>query len=160
VRVELREVEDEDLPARFEFGREPFAVHMAAFTAEDPSDRTAFDARWAKLRADATMVNPTIVAGPDVVGCISCFTMFGKRQVSYWVGRAHRVTDYATEALRRFLNEVAERPLFAQAAADNVGSRCVLETCGFVLHGRERGFAVARGEVIEEVVMILNAGGA
>jgi RimJ/RimL family protein N-acetyltransferase len=34
----------------------------------------------------------------------------------------------------------------------------VLEKCGFVVTGRERGFANARGEEIDEVVLILVGG--
>jgi ribosomal-protein-alanine N-acetyltransferase len=38
---------------------------------------------------------------------------------------------------------------------DNVGSIRVLEKCGFVKVGEERGFANARGMEVEEVVMEL-----
>lgn len=61
----------------------------------------------------------------------------------------------ATAALRELLAEVRERPLYARAAADNAGSRRVLEKCGFRLTARASGFANARGEEIDEVVLTL-----
>ena len=44
--VALRPVEDGDLDALFEQQRDPEAVRMAAFTAPDPDDRSAFDGIW------------------------------------------------------------------------------------------------------------------
>jgi len=40
-------------------------------------------------------------------------------------------------------------------AKDNIASVRVLEKCGFVISGYDQGFANARGEEIEEVIMIL-----
>ena len=48
--VALRPVDDSDLDALFEQRRDPESVRMAAFTAEDPDDRTAFDVHMAKVR--------------------------------------------------------------------------------------------------------------
>ena len=42
---------------------------------------------------------------------------------------------------------------------DNLASLRVLEKCGFVVIGREKGFANARGMEIEEVVLELSSGG-
>ena len=46
--IRLRDVTPADLGVLFEFGRDPVAVQMAAFTHKDPSDRAAFDAHWGK----------------------------------------------------------------------------------------------------------------
>lgn len=48
--IALRPVEDADRHALFDQSRDPEAVRMAAFTAEDPDDRIAFDAHLAKVR--------------------------------------------------------------------------------------------------------------
>ena len=48
------------------------------------------------------------------------------------------------------------RPLYARAAKDNIGSRRVLEKCGFVVIGEDKGYAHARGMETEEVVLRLN----
>jgi RimJ/RimL family protein N-acetyltransferase len=45
------------------------------------------------------------------------------------------------------------RPLYARAARDNVASLRVLEKCGFVQVGTSRGWANARGEVVDEILL-------
>ncbi|MGI0149175.1 MAG: GNAT family N-acetyltransferase, partial [Thermoplasmata archaeon] len=67
----------------------------------------------------------------------------------YW-GRG-----FATRALSLFLREVTMRPLYASAAKDNVASLRVLQKCGFTVSRVEKGFANARGEEIEEVMLEL-----
>ncbi len=52
-QLELRPVEVGDLDAIFEQMRDPESVRMAAFTPEDPSDRSAFDAHMAKIMASS-----------------------------------------------------------------------------------------------------------
>src|SRR5258708_13926052 len=49
--VALRPVEDGDLDALFEQMRDPEGVRMAAFTPEDPDDRSALDAHMARVRS-------------------------------------------------------------------------------------------------------------
>jgi RimJ/RimL family protein N-acetyltransferase len=75
--------------------------------------------------------------------------------VSYWLGKEYWGKGIATEALGLFLGIIEERPLYARAAKDNAASIRVLEKCGFVISGCERGFANARGEEIDEVVLVL-----
>jgi RimJ/RimL family protein N-acetyltransferase len=40
---------------------------------------------------------------------------------------------------------------------DNIASIRVLEKCGFTIFGYDKGFANARGEVVEEVILKLEA---
>ena len=54
------------------------------------------------------------------------------------------------------LEIVTVRPLYARAAKDNIGSRRVLEKCGFAVVGEDKGYAHVRGEEIEEVVLRLD----
>lgn len=152
---------DDDLPVFFEHQRDPEAIHMAAFTAEDPTDRAAFAAKWAKILSDEAGTARTIVCGGHVVGYISSFIApwSGQREVTYWIARDHWGRGIATRSLAEFVDGLTERPLYARAAADNSASIRVLEKCGFVAIGRERGFANARGAEIEEVVLELRAGG-
>ncbi len=64
----------------------------------------------------------------------------------------------ATRALSDFLAHVNRtRPMYARVAKDNLGSRRVLEKCGFKIVGESKGFAKARGEEIEELVLELQA---
>ena len=151
----LRDVRDEDLDTLFEHWADPESNRVAAFTAENPSDREAFDARWSRLRANEEVTSRTIEVDGVVVGVISSWTQDGDREVTYWLGREHWGKGLATRALEAFLDVETTRPLHAAAAADNAGSIRVLEKCGFARVGGGRGFAAARGEEIDEVFLVL-----
>jgi RimJ/RimL family protein N-acetyltransferase len=154
MQVALREVHDSDLPVFYRQMNDPEAQRMAAFTAKDPADWDAFAAFWQRIRASADVVR-TVLADGDVVGSASVYGEPGEREVTYWVDRAYWGRGVATAALRHLLTEVPERPLYARAAADNEGSLRVLDKCGFRVSARARGFANARGEEIEELVLTL-----
>jgi RimJ/RimL family protein N-acetyltransferase len=151
----LRDVNDEDLDVFFEHWTDHESNRMAAFTAENPDDREAFDARWARLRANEEITSRTIEVDGVVVGVISSWTQDADREVTYWLGREHWGKGLATRALEAFLEVETTRPLHAAAAADNAGSIRVLEKCGFERVGEGRGFATARGEEIDEVFLVL-----
>jgi RimJ/RimL family protein N-acetyltransferase len=53
--------------------------------------------------------------------------------VGYWLGREFWGQGIATQALALFLKEERTRPLVAHVAQHNIGSRRVLEKCGFVV---------------------------
>jgi RimJ/RimL family protein N-acetyltransferase len=62
----------------------------------------------------------------------------------------------ATWALKEFLaHHNQARPIYARVAKDNLGSRRVLEKCGFTIIGESKGFANARGLEIEELLLEL-----
>jgi RimJ/RimL family protein N-acetyltransferase len=153
VHVVLREVHDSDLPVFYRQLNDPEALRMAAFTPEDPADRDAFEDHWKRIRS--TSLVRTILADGDVVGNAAVYGEPGEREVTYWVDRAYWGRGVATAALRGLLAEVPERPLYARAAADNAGSLRVLEKCGFRATTLATGYAPARGEEIEEVVLLL-----
>lgn len=156
----LREVAEDDLPLFFEFQLDPEANYMAAFIARDPTDREAFTAHWKRIIADPTTINRTIVCDGRVVGNVSSYVESGKPEVTYWIGRAHWGKGIATRALATFLAQVnAARPIYARVARDNLGSRRVLEKCGFRVIGEAKGFANARGREIEELHLELPADG-
>ena len=154
MEIALREVHDSDLPVFYRLMNDPESLRMAAFTPKDPADRDAFDAHWKKIRASSAVLR-TILADGDVVGSTAVYGEPGEREVTYWVDRAHWGRGIATAALGALLAEVPERPLFARAAADNAASLRVLEKCGFRESARARGYAEARGEEIDEVVLRL-----
>ena len=154
--LELREVARDDLEVFFEHEQDPVANEMAAFTAKDPADRAAFLDRWDRIFADGNIVGRTILVDGEVVGSMLVHNWFGDPEVTYWIDREHWGKGVATGALNRFLDLVAIRPLYARVAHDNTGSRRVLEKCGFEVVGSETGYANARGEEIEELVLELN----
>ena len=153
--VTLREVVDTDLQVFFEYGQDPEANHMAAFTAKDPSDRAAFDAHWAKIRADPTSTQRTILVGGTVAGWVGSYGPPDEPEVTYWLGREYWGKGLATAALRQYLAVDTRRPMYGRAAADNAASLRVLEKCGFQRLDYERGYANARGEEIDEVRLVL-----
>ncbi|MFJ9677594.1 GNAT family N-acetyltransferase [Streptomyces sp. NPDC101194] len=155
MRVALREVRDEDLPLFFAFMSDPESVRTAAFTSEDPTDRDAFDAHWRRILADGSVVMRTVVEDGVVVGNAGVYGPPGGREVTYWMDRAHWGRGLATAALRALLDAVPERPLHARAAADNTGSRRVLEKCGFAVTGEDHGFSHVRGEETDELLFTL-----
>jgi RimJ/RimL family protein N-acetyltransferase len=154
----LREVRDEDLAVLFEQWADPVAARMAAFTAPDHMDRDAFERRWARLRADETVINRAIVVDREVAGTIGSWGEPGEREITYWIGRSYWGKGIATCALNAFLTVDSSRPLHARIASDNVASQRVLEKCGFRVIGTDRGFAEARAREIEEVVLRLDVG--
>ncbi len=153
--VVLRDVTDVDLPAFFEHQLDAAANQMAAFTCEDPADEEGFAAHWAKIRGDDTICIRAVLFEGLVAGHIAKFERLGEPEVTYWIGRQHWGRGIATTALSQFLGEVEARPLYARAAKDNVASLRVLEKCGFVVFGEDRGFANARGEEIDEAILRL-----
>ena len=127
----LREVRDEDLGVLFEQWADPVAMRMAAFTVPDHMDRDAFERRWARLRADETLINRAIVVDGEVAGTIGSWGGPGEREVTYWIGRAYWGKGIATRALEAFLSIDPSRPIHGRVAYDNLASRRVLEKCGF-----------------------------
>ena len=133
---------------------------MAAFVHEDPSDRAAFDAHWAKLIKSDKILKRSIEADGELVGHIMSFDMPNEqdgldREITYWIDHHHWNKGIASKALKLFLSTETTRPLFGRAAKDNTASIRSMEKCGLVLIAEGRGFANARGEEIDEVVMRL-----
>lgn len=145
--VRLRPVEDADLPILLTHQDDPIAAAMAAFPTRAPD---AFYAHWAEIRADPTVVARTIVVDGVVVGDIVSWLADGDREVGYWIARESWGRGYATEALRLLLDEITERPITGHVAIENVGSRRVLEHCGFVRVGE----ALADDGVLESIMRL------
>ena len=109
--------------------------------------------------ADTIVIIKTIVCDGQVVGSVLSYEEAGKPEVSYWIGREYWGKDFTTRALSDFLaHGNTTRPIYARVARDNLGSRRVLEKCGFTITGEAKGFANARGEEIEELTLELRAG--
>lgn len=156
--IQLRDVADTDLPIFFAQQQEPAGIQMAAFTAKEPSDREAFDNHWAKIRADVGITMQTILYEGDVAGSIGYHNWFGDPEITYWVGEKFWGKGIATVAVQQFLSQLPTRPLFARVAQDNIGSLRVLQKCGFVITGEDRGFAHGRGQEITEYLLTLSDG--
>ncbi|MEV4642226.1 GNAT family N-acetyltransferase [Actinoplanes sp. NPDC049548] len=158
--VGLRPVRDEDLDTIYDQMRDPEAVHMAAFTAEDPDDRDAFDAHLRRLRSEPGIDLRAVTVDGELAGTIASFVVEGDTEITYWLGRKWWGQGVATAAVRKFLGTVPVRPITARAASDNAASLGVLRKAGFRKIGTEVAYATARGRDIEETVLRLDAPGA
>jgi len=148
----IRDVTESDLPIFFEQQLDPDATEMAAFPARE---REAFMAHWARIMADDSVMLKTILFDGQVAGNILSFVQSGEREVGYWIGKEYWSKGIATRALAAFLDHVQTRPLSAHVAKHNIGSRRVLEKCGFIIVGEDKGFPDASGEEVEEFILKL-----
>ncbi|MGS2617018.1 GNAT family N-acetyltransferase [Micromonospora sp. LZ34] len=155
--VRLRPVRDDDLPTFFVHGQDPQANWMAAFGPKDPGDRSAFDAHWARIRADPRILARAVTVDGGVVGHVIAFPVGERTEVSYWIDPHRWGRGHATAALAVLLRELPQRPVHARAAKDNAASLAVLRKCGFVVVGEDSGYADGRGEEVEEYVLELPA---
>jgi RimJ/RimL family protein N-acetyltransferase len=130
--IRLRDVEDGDLDALYEYQQEPESSAMAAVPSRE---RQAFMEHVARVRSNESNVYKAIVVDGQVVGALNCFGEPQGREVGYRIGRAYWGQGIATRALALFLAQMPERPLHATVAQHNPASRRVLEKCGFVLAG-------------------------
>ena len=154
--ITLREVEPSDLETFYQHQLDPEAIRMAAFIFRDPKDKVAFDAHWDKILKSSQNINRTIVADGQVAGYVACFPDGEHMEVTYWLGREFWGRGLATQALNKMLQLIVARPIFARAAADNIGSIRVLQKCGFKIIGNDKGFANGRGEETEECILRLD----
>jgi len=150
--IHLRDVTESDLPFFFKNQSDPEANAMAA---EPPRDREAFDAYWAKIMANDTVINRTIEVDGRVAGHLDSYLIEEERQVGYWLGREFWDKGIATEALKQFLGVVKTRPLFAHVAKHNIRSMRVLEKCGFAIIGEDKYVNIG-GDEVEEFVLKLS----
>jgi len=151
VKILLRNVTASDLPIFFEQQLDPEATAMAAFPSRD---KEAFYAHSQKIMADESVIFRAIVFDGQLAGSIVSWEMEGKREVGYWIGREFWGKGIATQALAEYSKVVTTRPLFAHVAKHNVGSKRVLEKCGFTVIG-EDSYTNSVGVLVDEFVLKL-----
>lgn len=154
--IKLRPTEISDLDKLFEFQLDKEGGYLAAFMPQDPSNKTAFIAKYTKLLADPTVNNQTIILDNIIVGSIGKFVMEGNSEITYWIDRKFWGQGIATQALKKLLAMETLRPIFGRVAFDNYGSQKILEKSGFEKIGKDTGFANARQKEIEEFIYRLS----
>lgn len=150
--INLRPTEEADLDTLFEFQLDKEGGYLAAFMPANPADKPAYISKHRKLIADPAVNNQTIIMDKQIAGSIAKFVMEGDAEITYWIDKKYWGKGIATNALKNFLEIESMRPIFGRVAFDNYGSQKVLEKCGFVKVGSDRGFANARQEEIEEFI--------
>jgi len=150
--IKLRPTEISDLDFLFQFQTDKEGGYLAAFMPKDPTDKIAYINKYTKLLDDPTVNNQTIILDDIIVGSVAKFVMEGNTEITYWIDRNYWGQGIATKALKEFLDLETTRPIFGRVAFDNFGSQKVLEKCGFVKIGSDKGFANARQAEIEEFI--------
>lgn len=150
LNIKLKPTEIEDLDILFEFQLDKEGGYLAAFMPKGHTDKAAYINKYTKLLADPTVNNQTILLDNVIVGSIAKFVMQGDTEITYWIDRNFWGQGIATKALKELLKMETSRPIVGRVAFDNFGSHKVLEKCGFVKIGTDKGFASARGTEIEE----------
>lgn len=148
----LRPTEVSELERFFTFQLDKEANYLAAFTSKDPADKTAYMEKHIKFLNDPTINTQTIMVNNIIAGSIAKFEMEGEAEITYWIDKKFWGKGVATTALKKFLIIENVRPIFGRVAFDNLGSQKVLEKCGFVKIGTDKGFANARQAEIEEFI--------
>lgn len=151
-QVKLRPTLIPDLELFFRFQLDEEAIYLAAFTPKAPTDKTAYLEKYTKHLADPTINMQTILADEIIVGSIAKFEIEGDAEITYWIDRDHWGKGIGTAALKLLLAIENKRPITGRVAFDNIGSQKVLENCGFVMIGKDKGFANARQAEIEEYI--------
>ena len=152
--IQLRDVTESDLSIFYEQQLDPEATQMAAFPSRN---KEAFMSHWKdKVLADDSGQVKTILFYGEVAGNIVCFEQLGEREVGYWLGKAFWGKGIATRALDEFLKTIETRPLYAHVAKHNIGSRRVLEKCGFTIVAQDRFFSELFGKNIDEFILTLD----
>jgi RimJ/RimL family protein N-acetyltransferase len=151
-KIKLRKTEKSDLELLFQFQLDKEANYLAAFTSKDPTDKEAYFEKFTKILNDSAINNQTILVDETIVGSIAKFEIKGDTEITYWIDRKFWGKGIATAALENFLSIENTRPIFGRVAFDNLGSQKVLEKCGFVKIGTDKGFANARQKEITEFI--------
>lgn len=128
MRVELREVREDDLAALYEFQDEPEIV-ASGFVPHREHDAFFTHMRWA-MTAPGSIMRAIVVDGV-LAGSIVKFARGGVNEVGYLVGKPFWGKGLASRALEALLKLTDERPLYGVCVAENIASQRVLEKRGF-----------------------------
>ena len=81
--------------------------------------------------------------------------MSGDNEITYWIDK---IIGEKVSQQKHWRNSSykKEQTNFGRVAFDNIGSQRVLEKCGFIKIGTDKGFANARQEEIEEYIYSLS----
>lgn len=150
--ITLTKTVKEDLYVLFEFQLNEEAIYLAAFTPKDPTDKNAYIEKFTKHIADPNINMRTINFKDQIVGSIAKFVLEDEAEITYWIDRKFWGQGIATSALNEFLKMEQIRPIKGRVAFDNYASQKVLEKCGFIKIGKDKGFANARQVEIEEYI--------
>lgn len=139
-KITLRPVTEPDLPILFQQQLDSEAVAMADYPSKD---RGEFMRHWEGILKNKSITSRTIIYKEKLAGQIVCWKE-GKyeQRIGYWIGREFWGRGIASAAVTELLKLVKIRPLFAEVAIHNVGSKRVLEKNGFELLEEGKGISM------------------
>jgi RimJ/RimL family protein N-acetyltransferase len=155
--ITLRKTDPADLNQLFLFQLDPEACYLAAFMPKDHTNKEAYIAKYTPFLSDPSINMFTIFVNGNIAGSVSKYVMQGDAEITYWIDKQYWGQGIGTRALTEFLKIETTRPIYGRVAFDNIGSQRVLEKCGFVKIGTDRGYANARQAEIEEFIFIHSA---
>lgn len=130
-KILLRPTIESDLPILFQQQLDPEAVAMSAYPAKD---RGEFVRHWEGILKNKNVIARTILFKEKIAGHVLCWKE-GKyeQRIGYWISKEFWRRGIASAAVNELLTLVKIRPLYAEVANHNIGSRRVLEKNGFAL---------------------------
>jgi [ribosomal protein S5]-alanine N-acetyltransferase len=143
---------EEDLKTLYQIQTNKEANYMAAFTSLESAQENNYIAKYSKFLNEPTINLQTIKIGEQIIGSISKFEMNNENEITYWIDKEFWGKGITTAALALFLQSEYARPIYGRTAFDNIASQKVLEKCGFIKTGTDKGFANARQIEIEEYI--------
>jgi ribosomal-protein-alanine N-acetyltransferase len=155
-QVTLRQTEISDLETLYLFQIDQEANFLAAFTSKESANRESYIKKYTPFLSNPTINMQTILLKGTIVGSLAKFEIEGEAELTYWIDKKYWGTGVASTALKDFLITEKTRPIRGRVAFDNIGSRRVLEKCGFLKIGTDKGFANARQKEIEEFIYLLS----
>lgn len=154
--ITLTKTEKDDLNSLFQFQLDEEANYLAAFTSKEPHDKIAYIEKYTRFLSDPTINMQTIKVNGEIVGSIAKFVTENDAEITYWIDGKFWRQGIGSAALQAFLKIEKVRPIYGRVAFDNYGSQKVLEKCGFIKIGKDKGFANARRSEIEEFIYKLS----
>lgn len=152
-KIILRPVGAEDVPTLYNQQIDEESNRMAAVNSRD---QPTFEAHWARVLDDSTMVIRGIWVDGQLAGCIGCFLQQEVRHLGYWLGKEFWGHGIATAAVQLLLQEIPDRPLHATVASHNLASLRILQRSGFRITGRRHSPGNERYRECEEIQLRLD----
>jgi len=150
--VVLSKLLDRDYPVLFNQQNDKEAQHQAA-GGKGHDNALAHRAHLEKVAKGGALFRVILFEG-HVAGYIASFERFGKREISYWIGREFWGKGIASKAVALWLEQmpVSTVGLYARVAKDHPASARVLLKNGFTSFADDSYFSEIRNAEVEETL--------